>query len=289
MVSPITLDQVPLAELVAAFCDAFAVYAVRIEMTDAKLENLIRARSVRLDRSYGYLEGDRLAAFILTGSRKVDGHPTAYNSAMGVRQDRQRQGLGRSLLTFTMDHLQAYGYRRYLLEVITTNTAAHRLYLSQGFRQRRLLHSYTAKASAPPSPGNESAVMTVLDPGWARRIAPLLSHPPTWQNAVPSVDAIADHCRLITAGPVDVPAAMAVLDPRFGVLHQFGFAHGESEAARQVVALAMREAANSALNLINMDNGDARMNSFLEAAGFERTVSQYEMEFSWYPVRHSRP
>jgi hypothetical protein len=204
---------------------------------------------------------------------------------MGVRRDHQRQGLGRRLLIHTMNRLQAYGYHRYLLEVITTNSAAHRLYLGQGFSQRRLLHSYKAKATAPPSPHDEGAVTTALDPGWARRIAPLLSHTPTWQNAVPSVDAIADHCRLITAGPAAAPAAMAVLDPRFGVLHQFGYANGESDAARQVVTLAMGETATSALNLINVDSGDARMNRFLEAAGFERTISQYELEFSWYPFR----
>jgi ribosomal protein S18 acetylase RimI-like enzyme len=281
MMQPIPLEQVLLGELVAAFYDAFAVYAVRIEMTDAKLENLIRARSVRLDRSYGFLEGDRLVAFILTGSREVDGHPTAYNSAMGVRRDYQRRGLGRRLLTHTMDRLQAYGYRRYLLEVITTNTAAHRLYLSQGFSQRRLLHSYKAKASAPPSPDGGGAVVSALDPGWAQRIAPLLSHTPTWQNAVPSVNAIADHCRLIVAGPTDPPTAMAVLDPRFGILHQFGFAHGETEAARLVVARALAASATDALNIINVDSVDARMNRFLETAGFERTISQWEMDYCW--------
>jgi ribosomal protein S18 acetylase RimI-like enzyme len=277
---PITLDQVSPEELMSAFNDAFADYAVKVEMTAAKLKNVIRARSVRLERSFGYLQHDRLVAFMLTGSRRIDERLIAYNAGTGVRRRCQRQGLGRRLLTHTMDVLQALGYHKYLLEVITTNTAAIHLYTGQGFTERRRLHSYSAtKPAHLPTTGG--AAVAAVDSEWTHRMATLRSHTPTWQNADAAVDAIADHCRLITVGPAPAPAAMAVLDPRFGVLYQFGFASGNADPARQVLARAMEYTATNALHLINVDSEDERINRFLQSAGFGRTISQLEMDFCW--------
>jgi ribosomal protein S18 acetylase RimI-like enzyme len=277
---PITLAQISPAELVSAFNDAFANYAVKVQMTAAKLENVIRARSVRLDRSFGVLAQDRLAAFMLTGCRQIDERLSAYNAGTGVRPRFQRQGLGRRLLIHTMDALQALGCHNYLLEVIVSNTAAIRLYTGQGFSERRLLHSYSASKSADLTATGGAAVAAV-DAGWPLRMAPLRSHAPTWQNDNASVDAIADHCRLITVGPAAAPVAMAVLDPCYGILHQFGFAPGSADAARQLVARAMEYTASDALHLINVDANDERINPFLKEAGFTRTISKLEMEYSW--------
>ncbi|MEJ2454883.1 MAG: GNAT family N-acetyltransferase [Candidatus Thiodiazotropha sp.] len=277
---PITLEQISPVELVSAFNDAFATYAVKVQMTAAKLENVIRARSVHLDRSFGFLEQDRLAAFMLTGSRRIDERPIAYNAGTGVRRRYQRQGLGRRLLTHTMDVLQALGYHKYLLEVITTNTAAISLYTGQGFTERRLLHSYSApKPVHLPTTGG--AAVAAVDAEWAHRMAALQSHTPAWQNADAAVNAIADHCRLITAGPAAAPTAMAVLDPRYGILHQFGFAPGNADVARKLVARAMEYTSSDAHHLINVDSEDERINLFLREAGFGRTISQLEMDFCW--------
>ena len=280
----ISLDQVPLEELVAAFNDAFTDYAVTVEMTAARLKNLIIARSVRLDLSSGIMAGERLKAFVLTGSRRIEDLPTAYNAATGVRCAYQRQGLGKRLLSHTMALLEAAGYRRYLLEVITTNTAAIGLYTDQGFAERRLLNCYSALPSEASTDGlapGTGAAVTPLGPEWALRMGPLLSQRPSWQNAATAVNAIARHCRLIFAGTLASPAAMAVLDPRTGSIHQFGFAAGAADAARQVMVRALQLSATDTVHLANVDAGDGRMNAFLQEAGFARPISQLEMEYCW--------
>ena len=169
------------------------------------------------------LEADRLAAFILTGSRRIDARLVAYNAATGVCRDHQRKGLGRRLLTHTMARLQSFGYQSYRLEVITTNTGARRLYLEQGFAEGRLLHSYTAKAGELTAagerlPASGAAVVTSVDHNWADRMAVLRSHTPSWQNAEPAVDAIAPHCRIVTTGPAF--GALVALG-----VHQDGLVH----------------------------------------------------------------
>jgi hypothetical protein len=76
----VPLDQVPLEELVAAFNDAFSDYAVTIEMTAEKLSNVILARSVRLDRSQGVMQDDRLGKLKAAGKsvQEAGGRQTPF-------------------------------------------------------------------------------------------------------------------------------------------------------------------------------------------------------------------
>jgi ribosomal-protein-alanine N-acetyltransferase len=59
--------------------------------------------------------------------------PEAWVQNLGVRRDRQRQGVGRALLEWLLAEAQRQRVERVLLEVAADNTPAQRLYATHGF------------------------------------------------------------------------------------------------------------------------------------------------------------
>jgi ribosomal protein S18 acetylase RimI-like enzyme len=73
---------------------------------------------------------------------------TAGIYAFGVLPERRGSGIGRQVLTEICARLQAEGRTRILLEVETTNTNAHALYLSCGFEERTTYGYYALDVSS---------------------------------------------------------------------------------------------------------------------------------------------
>jgi [ribosomal protein S18]-alanine N-acetyltransferase len=59
--------------------------------------------------------------------------PEAWVQNLGVRRNRQRQGVGRRLLEWLLARAEQQGIRRIMLEVATDNAPAQRLYAAYGF------------------------------------------------------------------------------------------------------------------------------------------------------------
>ena len=57
----------------------------------------------------------------------------AWVNNLAVRRDRQRHGLGRTLLADLLEHAREHGAAQVLLEVAADNEAAQRLYDAHGF------------------------------------------------------------------------------------------------------------------------------------------------------------
>jgi ribosomal protein S18 acetylase RimI-like enzyme len=261
-------------EIVDTFQDAFSSYAVPVHMTVAKLEMMMRTRSVRLDRSFGLFDGDRLVGFVLNGSRVCDGVLTAYDSGTGIRTDYQNHGHGAAILMHTTAELQRMGYRRYLLEVLTDNAPAVSLYQRHGFSILRELDCYRMERSAVQKSDHDATDSDVA-PDWSCELSHIRTYRPTWQNNVDSVRAIADSCRLLKAKRGGRTAAYGILEPNFGALMQIGWT--DQESANAIIGRAAAVTTSDELKVINVPTTSTETGRMLIACGFRCFVSQYEM------------
>jgi hypothetical protein len=179
------------------------------------------------------------------------------------------------LLRDTVAELARLGYRSYLLEVITTNTVASTLYANTGLHRTRRLDCFRApRLSAEPV--DPDVFVSPIDPAWMSRVAGLIEYAPSWQNESASVDEIADACCLVDARRDGRTVAFAVLIPQFGNLMQIGW--NDADAFRSVLARASAEAVSDTLTVINLPQSAFEIRRALETSGFQRFISQYEME-----------
>ncbi|HWO22047.1 MAG TPA: GNAT family N-acetyltransferase [Kofleriaceae bacterium] len=247
--------------LAAAFNAAFSDYVVPMSITADGLAAMQRRRGYAPDASFGAFDGDRLAGFVLTcleGDR-------AYNSGTGVAPPYRRGGLARRLVDAVIERVPAASY---VLEVIETNAPAVALYRAAGFRERRKLQVWTyAHGDRPPAP----EIPALAAPDLPAIAADADTELP-WQNSLASLSRATEP--FVALG--DARGA-AIVFPASADLPLLCVARGERRrglGARLLAAAAAR--ATRPLRTM-VDDADAGIAAFLEAAGATRLVRQLEL------------
>ncbi|HEX7678163.1 MAG TPA: GNAT family N-acetyltransferase [Thermoanaerobaculia bacterium] len=255
--------------VVACFNEAFRDYAVRFSLTAPQLREIVARRAVDFDLSVGAFDGGRLVGFTLNG---VDGE-TAYDSGTGVVPSHRRQGLARDMMTFMLSRLRDAGARRYLLEVIETNTRAASLYESLSFTTMRPLSCWKHDS------GNAVGVVSIrpIDADWDL-FASFLDAAPAWQNSEASIRRARDPRVILGAFDGDLLAGYAIVFPLTHDLAQL--AVRRTHRRRGIGAALIERAAVEAEGMVRILNVDARdegIDAFLQARGAEQFIRQREM------------
>jgi GNAT superfamily N-acetyltransferase len=252
--------------LAAAFNAAFADYAVPMSLTADALAAMQCRRGYAAYASFGAYDGDRLVGFVLTchdGDR-------VYNSGTGVVPAHRRAGLARRLVDAVIARVRPYA-RSYTLEVIETNAPAAELYRSAGFVEARRLQvwTYAPRDGAPaPAPG-EVPVIAAPD---LDAIAADADVAPPWQNSLASLRRATEP--YLALG--DARGA-AIVFPASADLPLLCVRRGERRRGRGARLLAAAAARAARPVRMMVDDRDAGIAAFLDAAGATRLVRQIEM------------
>jgi GNAT superfamily N-acetyltransferase len=253
-----TLTPADFEAVFAAFADAFSDYVVRLSPTREQLAEMLTRRGYLPEASVGMFDDGRLVAFTLNG---VEGD-RAYDSGTGVVLSHRRRGLGRTIMQASMDVLRQRGCTSYVLEVIDANTPAVELYRGLGFRETRGLQCWSLTGEAIKTATVAAALQT------------------SWQNSDASV-ARATDAHVVLGDE----RGSVILFPSNGDLAQL---RGAIDSTLLEKAAAM---AGKPLRIMNVDERDRDVASFLEAAGATKTVRQLEMvaEFVLSPGTEAAP
>lgn len=240
----------------AAFVEAFSDYVVKLSPTREQLLEMFTRRGWVPELSCGAYDGDRLVAFTING---LEGK-RAYDTGTGVVPSHRRHGLARVLMEHSFALLRDRA-SEYVLEVIDTNEKAHALYLSCGFRETRGLQCWLLDIE----PERFFDAGTTLED--ACDIAP------AWQNTAASIARA--HDAHVTLGDED---GFVIVFPNTGDVPQLAVRRA---ARRRGIGTRLLQTAAAVagkpLRLMNVDERDAGIATFLERAGARKFVRQIEM------------
>ncbi|MCE1248427.1 MAG: GNAT family N-acetyltransferase [Firmicutes bacterium] len=121
-----------------ALRDSFSGYFIPMDLDMSKLLLMFHLYDIKTRYSFVLEEEGRMSAVMLIGRRG----DTARTGPMGVISSRQKSGLGEKLIKYSIPLLRDFGIKRMILEVITENHPAIRLYEKCGFKKTRNLYSY---------------------------------------------------------------------------------------------------------------------------------------------------
>jgi GNAT superfamily N-acetyltransferase len=270
-VLPVT--QVDFTAYVRAFNDAYKGYLVPIHLTTEQMRLSIAQNQIDLEASRVILDGEQIVG---VGSLAIRGE-LGWVGGVGVAPSHRRKGIGRQLMHTLFDAARDRGLSHIQLEVITSNTAAHALYVDLGFASLQDL--LVIECDGPPrfDPDPSFAFKDIPTPEALDYYADFHDTPIPWQRQQASMQAMTQ----LTAWAVwreGVFSAYAtgIMAPGQVYLVDVAFDTGEEAALGHLLAYIHNQRPEVPARLINLGAGDPAW-PILRALGFVETLRQYEM------------
>lgn len=167
--------------------EAFSDYYVEAQPSLESLRRMHIIEGVNLDCSVGAFENGKMVGFTANAFGDWLGNLTAYDAGTGVIPAYRRRGISREMFDFIMPVLRECGAKQYLLEVITENEPALRLYKNLGFQAHRTLSVLTGeKVAISEHKLSDVEIKAIENPDW-NLLESFLSYYPSWQNSIDSI------------------------------------------------------------------------------------------------------
>lgn len=276
-----SLKNIPFDEISDAFMAAFADYGMPLDKSS--LNDMFIRRGARFDLSFAAFDGDRIVSFIINGTGCFNGRVTAYDTGTGTLKEYRGIRLTDMIFNHSVPLLKEAGVEAYLLEVLTHNAPAVKIYKRQGFGITREFNCYCSEnrliQKRLQKVGNQCIDIREVeaeDVGIASRF---MDFNPSWQNSLDSICRNRQAFKCLMSYVDDKPVGIGVSEIAYGDISLLAV---DRAYRRQGIGSALLHRliefnlCNRA-KVINVEDSCDDMKSFLVNAGFELTCRQYEM------------
>lgn len=267
------------AELFQTNLDAFSDYFVPINITEAQFENHILQNAVDLNFSVGAFFDGKMVAYTLNGFGSWNGKQTAYDAGTGVIPGFRKKGIGKAMFDFLLPKLQEIGIEQMLLEVITQNENAVKLYRKLGFEETRELLYFEQKNSPKLEFSGEIEVREIKKLDW-NLLQDFWDGNPSWQFSSESIERKLLPKTYLGAFIKNKIIGYGIVYPNSGVIAQLAVDKNyrrRGAASKILSVMQTKIGENSKLRVANVDFNLTGAISFFRQTGFENTLCQLEM------------
>ncbi len=264
-----------------AFIEAFSDYVVPFALTETQFRNHIILNAVDLARTVGCVESERLIGFSLNGFGHWEGKPTVYDAGTGVIPDRRRRGISEAMFDLMLPVFRENGAEQFLLEVITTNTGAIRLYEKLDFHIVRdfALLQCDSRISWAAETQKNIEIREIGEPDWDL-LTTFWDGKPSWQNSIDAVKRSNKMKRILGAFADEKCVGYVVFSGKFGRVAQFAVDkkhRNRGIGTALVLAMQSETADGFSMQVINIDKSISTAMKFFHNRGFYVRLSQHEM------------
>ncbi len=277
-----SLAETPFDDVANAFLEAFADYGLTLDKVS--LAAMLKRRGARMDLSFAAFSGGRIVSFIINGVGMYDGVMMAYDTGTGTIKEYRRQGLTDRIFANAQTRLADAGVGCYLLEVLTDNAPAVKIYTRQGFGIEREFDCFSAsrqdvvdRLSRKANADIRISEATVDD---ICRYAPdFFDFSPSWQNTLQSVRRNPEAFVCFMASVDGEVAGIGVSETAYGDITLL--AVDKARRRHGIGSRLLLELAGASLlqsvKALNVESSCVGMKEFLLTSGFSLSCRQYEM------------
>lgn len=273
-----SLGNVGFEGVADAFLEAFEDYGLQLDRD--KLRAMLTRRGADLNLSAGAFDVDgRLVSFIVNGIGLYGGVKTAYDTGTGTIKSCRGLGLTDRIFSSWIDVLREAGVKQYLLEVLTDNAPAVKIYTRQRFEITRGFNCYSSVGLCDAPHTVDGLKIVASSPRQIAGLQRFNEFEPSWQNSVESVTRAAGNVDCLVAMIDGDPVGFGVIEARYGDIAQIAVA---SELRRRGIGSALLHELMglnkaSETRVVNVDAACPSLNAFLKAKGFNLICTQHEM------------
>jgi ribosomal protein S18 acetylase RimI-like enzyme len=276
------LTESDFSTLYQTHLEAFSDYIVDLSMSEQQFQQRLLSNGVRLNASVGAFDGGQMVGFTVNGLDLWNNQPTAYDAGTGVVPSHRGKGIAKGLFHFMLPRLTQQGVRQYLLEVISSNEPAVRLYRQLGFQETRRLAVLKRKAPLERLPDlnkHGAAVLELQELDW-QLFQSFWDASPSWQNSIESIKRSVTQKISLGAYVGENLVGYCVVSTSSGNIAQLAVDRNHRRQGIGSLLLATLQTKVEAGKPLQMQNLDCSLKgalAFYEARGFKRVLDQYEM------------
>lgn len=273
-----TLSNVPLAVLADTFNQAFSDYLVPMQVTEDDLKMKFVSENTKPEHSLGVFDNGKLVAFMFIGTESSDDKTVFYNGGTGVIPSYRGQQLTKKMYAHLLEQQNSKNKATQLLEVITDNLRAVKVYETVGFTTQRVVTCFKGIVTAPEHPVSFS-----LQPITFEETVSYEKHwefKPSYQNTTTAIKRTANLHHFLGAFDGNTLVGYITFVKSNGRVKQFwvnpdfqcnGIGHQLFYKTQEIVE-------GKPISLTNIDSSQTKTITFLTKIGLAQTVQQFEME-----------
>ncbi|SDN54645.1 Acetyltransferase (GNAT) family protein [Fictibacillus solisalsi] len=134
-------------EAVHLFNEGFKYYFTDIHLTVDALLKKMANEELSPERSLVVYDQDKPVGFVLNGFRTINGQQVSWNGGTGIVPGYRGKGTGKELMKACMELYKQEGVNYLMLEAISENTKAIKLYEKMGYKKNDDLIFYVSNES----------------------------------------------------------------------------------------------------------------------------------------------
>lgn len=261
------------------FLEAYSDYVVKFQLTEKQLENHIAQNAVRLEKSIGAFSAEKMIGVTLNGVGLWNGRQTVYDAGTGVIPKFRRKGAGRAMFDFMMPNFKEKGIEQLLLEVISINENALRLYKKIGFEETRRLIFFEQSEDFAPEKTQNIEIREIENADW-NLLETFRDAKPSWQNSNESIERMLTAKTILGAYLEEKLVGYGVVFLRSGTIVQLAVDKNYRRrgiASSIIGEIRKKVAENTKLRISNVDECAEGIGEFMQKCGFREFISQFEM------------
>lgn len=273
------LTQKDFSELYQINLAAFADYLVTVQMTESQFKNHIAQNAVNIDLSVGAFSKNKLVGYTLNGFGVWNGKKTAYDAGTGVIPEYRKQGIGKSIFEFLLPKLKKRGIEQMLLEVLSNNEKAIKLYDKLGFEKTRTLLFFEQVEPIEIEFQNNIQIRQIKKIEW-EKLKSFGDGETSWQFSSESIKRKLAPTKAFGAFLNNKCIGYSMLLPTTGIVPQIAvdkIHRYKGVASNLLVKMQGETKENKKLRFCNVDSNLTSIIKFAEKMKFKQSISQFEM------------
>jgi ribosomal protein S18 acetylase RimI-like enzyme len=287
------LEDYAIHKVHQCFLDAFSDYIVDIRTSESMFREMNALRAVDYGLSVGAFVGKRMVGLTLNAKDQWNGKWTAYDAGTGVIPAFRGRGISRGMMQKVFELLEAQGFETYLLEVITRNEKALKLYQSLEFQITRRLECLVLKGPLEVRVDERNHPVREVAPDEIPRLEEAFlaeakyGFQASWQNGWNTIRRRPDLYRLVASWENGQCLGYGIIGAGRGGIAQLWVRRDRrrqglgSTLLRELIA---RSPGQKTYSWVNVDERAGYTLSFLKAVGFTEQLAQFEMEKDLHPA-----